>query len=83
MSAVIGNTRSRKAQDPARLTERQREILNLSLAGTTAEQIADELGLSVFTVKNHIALATEKLRCAGIVATRVGGIVKGTIGGAE
>jgi DNA-binding CsgD family transcriptional regulator len=83
MSGVIGNTRSRKVQDPARLTERQREILNLSLAGTTTEQIADELGLSVFTVKNHIALATEKLRCAGISAARVGETVTGTTGGAK
>jgi PAS domain S-box-containing protein len=43
------------------LTERERQILPLLAAGWTNREIAAELGMSVGTVKNHVARILEKL----------------------
>ena len=43
------------------LTSRQREIFNLIVAGRSNKEIARKLGLSVGTVKIHIAMLFRKL----------------------
>ena len=35
------------------LTDRQKEILRMIMEGNTSQQIADTLGLSIYTVSNH------------------------------
>jgi PAS domain S-box-containing protein len=47
-----------------RLTRREREILHLLVTGQTNGQIARTLGLSVGTVKNHVARLLPKLGAA-------------------
>lgn len=45
-----------------RLTARQREIIDrLSRPGATQAAVADDLGISVQTVKNHLTLAYRTL----------------------
>ena len=46
---------------PADLSKRQREVLLGVSQGRTSEQIADDLGISVSAVKQHITAACEKL----------------------
>ena len=46
------------------LTAREREVLDLIAAGCTNHQIADQLGLSVKTVANHISAIFAKLQVA-------------------
>jgi NarL family two-component system response regulator LiaR len=46
---------------PTDLSKRQREVLLGVAGGKTSEQIADELGISVSAVKQHITAACEKL----------------------
>jgi PAS domain S-box-containing protein len=60
---VFGVVRSDKVEKPPppkidapRLTPRQNEVLHLLAAGRTTRQIADELGLSVETVRNHVRM---------------------------
>lgn len=44
------------------LTARQAEIIDrLTMPGATQQVVADELGISVQTVKNHLTLAYAKL----------------------
>jgi NarL family two-component system response regulator LiaR len=46
---------------PTDLSKRQREVLLGVAGGKTSDQIADELGISVSAVKQHITAACEKL----------------------
>lgn len=46
---------------PTDLSKRQREVLLGVSQGRTSEQIADDLGISVSAVKQHITAACEKL----------------------
>jgi DNA-binding NarL/FixJ family response regulator len=46
------------------LTAREREVLDLLAAGRTNHQIADQLGLSVKTVANHLSAIFAKLQVA-------------------
>ena len=46
---------------PHTVTPRQREILRLIAAGRTSAEIAEELGLSVFTVRNYVERAFSRL----------------------
>ena len=46
---------------PTDLSKRQREVLLGVAGGKTSDQIADELGISVSAVKQHIPAACEKL----------------------
>lgn len=51
-----------KATRPAMsLTPRQRQVLSLMAEGKTTREIAYELGLSPFTVKNYIERIYERL----------------------
>lgn len=45
-----------------KLTAREREILELMCRGLTDARIADALGLSPHTVRNHLASVYRKLR---------------------
>ena len=54
----------RENTTPPSLPKRQREVLIGVTNGKTSEQIADDLGISVSAVKQHIAAACEKLGAA-------------------
>ena len=43
------------------VTPRQRDVLRLIAEGRTTAEIADELGLSVFTVKNYVERTFSRL----------------------
>lgn len=45
----------RRAPDLGRLTARQREVLELLLGGRSNKEIGRVLGLSPFTVRNHVS----------------------------
>ena len=51
--------------DPATLSDRQRQILHLVAAGWTSPRIAGHLGLSRRTVENHRAHACRRLGLRG------------------
>ena len=46
------------------LTEREREILALIAHGRSNEQIAEQLGVSIKTVRNHVSTIFSKLQVA-------------------
>ncbi|WP_338693201.1 LuxR C-terminal-related transcriptional regulator [Streptomyces sp. Q6] len=48
-------------RNPARLTDRQLQVVRLLVAGRTNAEIADRLVLSVRTVDNHVRAVLEKL----------------------
>ena len=48
------------------LTPREREVLNLVVAGLLNKQIADEPGMSELTVKTHRAHVMEKTRAESL-----------------
>jgi FixJ family two-component response regulator len=52
------------------LTQREREVLDLIIAGKLNKQIADELGISIKTVEVHRARVMEKM-AAGSLAELV------------
>jgi DNA-binding CsgD family transcriptional regulator len=55
----------RGAEDPLGLTVQERRVLRLAAEHLTNRQIADELGLSVNTVKDHLSSAYGKLGVSG------------------
>ena len=62
---VLGEFRRMALQpddDPARLTERETEVLRLVAKGLTARQVADRLVLSHRTVQNHVQSTLRKLQ---------------------
>lgn len=59
------------------LTDREREVLDQIAAGRTNVQIADHLGLSLKTVRNHVSNIFNKLQ----VADRAAAIAKATDAG--
>jgi RNA polymerase sigma factor (sigma-70 family) len=50
----------------ARLTQREREVLDLVVSGRKNKQIAEELGISVKTVEAHRARAMEKMEVSSV-----------------
>jgi RNA polymerase sigma factor (sigma-70 family) len=50
----------------ATLTEREREVMNLVIAGRLNKQIADELGIATKTVEVHRARVMEKLEAESV-----------------
>ncbi len=50
--------------EKSKLTNREREVIGLSYDGKSYEEIAEELFISKFTVKNHMHNAYEKLEVA-------------------
>jgi DNA-binding NarL/FixJ family response regulator len=53
---------SSQREDEVPLTRREREILHLMSDRLTNQEIADELSLSLYTVKNHVHNILEKLQ---------------------
>lgn len=53
--------RRRQAMEALRLTPRQMEVLRLVAQGLGNEQVAERLGLSPYTVKNHVHNILERL----------------------
>ncbi len=53
--------RRRQAMEALRLTPRQMEVLRLVAQGLGNEQVAERLGLSQYTVKNHVHNILERL----------------------
>jgi DNA-binding NarL/FixJ family response regulator len=51
----------RSAPAPARLTPRQREVLEMLGAGLTTRQMAERTGLSIETVRNHVRAVLREL----------------------
>jgi two-component system nitrate/nitrite response regulator NarL len=60
-SALAGELRLRASSDGPRLSEREAEILRLLAEGLSSGEIADQLGVSVTTVKSHLRNLYEKL----------------------
>lgn len=56
--------RTRRPAAPPGLTDREREILGLIARHLTNPQIAERLGLSQKTVRNHVSSIFTKLRVA-------------------
>jgi DNA-binding CsgD family transcriptional regulator len=68
--------------DPAErgpLTPRETEILGLLATGTSTEDIARRLSISITTVRNHIQRVMEKLRVHSRLAAVARGYAKGVI----
>jgi DNA-binding NarL/FixJ family response regulator len=61
---VDGGTADRSRADFARLTEREADVVLAVARGRTNQEIADELYLSIATVKTHISHAMTKLDLA-------------------
>ena len=57
-------TMLRKEPHPPTLTERQRQILELTIDGLSAEEISKQLNLSPFTVNEHLDAVRRKLGAA-------------------
>jgi two-component system, NarL family, response regulator LiaR len=49
------------SQTPGELTDRELEVMNLMAKGMPNTQIAEQLNISVFTVKNHVSSILSKL----------------------
>ncbi len=63
MGAVVPVSRPALGDQLARLTPRELEVLALLGEGFNAKAIAERLGLSVLTVRNHIRGVLRKLDC--------------------
>jgi DNA-binding NarL/FixJ family response regulator len=59
--AQLGEVQASAAERPSGVSEREMEVLQLMVSGVDAKSIASEMGLSVFTVRKHIANVYEKL----------------------
>lgn len=74
--------RQREAETARRLselTQREREVLELIIAGRLNKQIADMLGISIKTVEVHRARVMEKM-CANSLAELVQHVISGENG---
>lgn len=61
LSRLLGRIRRSATAVGADLTEREREVLRLLATGGSNADIASELGLSVNTIRNHVANLSAKL----------------------
>lgn len=50
-----------RPSSPRVLTPREREVMRLMALGLTYQEIADELGIGIQTIKNHVSSAQLKL----------------------
>ena len=66
-SRVSGRMRNRSGVDPAALSEREQEVLELALTGLSARAIADRLTLTEATIRSHLARIYAKLGVGGRV----------------
>jgi DNA-binding NarL/FixJ family response regulator len=63
----------------AALTSRQREVVYLIASGLTNRQIADHLGISEKTVKNHVSGILARLHLPARTAVAVHAVVTGMV----
>ncbi len=54
------------------LTKREKDVFELLVLNKTTKEIADDLGISEKTVRNHISNAMQKLGCKG----RAGAVIE-------
>lgn len=54
------------------LTKREKNVFELLVLNKTTKEIADDLGISEKTVRNHISNAMQKLGCKG----RAGAVIE-------
>ncbi len=64
-------TQPRRAHKSTELTTREREVLELVVAGHSNEQIGADLEISVDTAKFHVANLIKKLGCASKLTAAV------------
>jgi DNA-binding NarL/FixJ family response regulator len=70
IAGVVLNDGLRWLRSGARLSPREREVVSLLGDGRTPGRIAETLGISVHTVRRHLANAADKVQVHGIVALR-------------
>jgi two-component system, NarL family, nitrate/nitrite response regulator NarL len=79
-SALAGELRLRATHDGPRLSDREAEILRLVADGLSAAEIADQLVVSVTTVKTHLRNLYEKLgvsdRAAAVASAMRHGVLE-------
>lgn len=63
----------------ARLTEREAEVLRLTAEGLGTREVADELGLSIHTVRNHLQNSIRKLGVHSVTQAVSAAIRRGII----
>lgn len=78
MTRVVQLTRSTNGQDQI-LSPREIEVLQLLAYGATTEQIAEELFISVNTVRNHIRRLIQKLQVHSRLEAAAHGIRHGLV----
>ncbi len=83
-AAGLVEAMQRRAENPSRLTPREREVLGRLVAGDSVDQVATTLYMSRSTVKTHVAKLYEKLEVrnrAGLVmeAVRLGLVRQGDV----
>jgi len=71
-----GTTRRRTATGP-NLTARERQVLDLMASGRSNRRIAEELGISENTVKNHVRRILEKMQASSRMEAVVTGVQQG------
>lgn len=71
-----GAPRRRTSAGP-RLTPREQEVLDLMAAGRSNRRIAETLGISENTVKNHVRRILEKLQASSRMEAVVAGVQQG------
>ena len=80
----LGTTALAKSQIFPELTEREREVLGLIAKGQGNSEIAQRLGISLKTVRNHVSNIFDKLQVAtraqAIVRAREAGMGAGRLG---
>jgi DNA-binding NarL/FixJ family response regulator len=79
IAGVVLNDGLRWLRNGAQLSPREREVVSLLGDGRTPGRIAEALGISVHTVRRHLANAAEKLGVHGVVALRSYAVAHGFV----
>jgi DNA-binding NarL/FixJ family response regulator len=79
IAGVVLNDGLRWLRNGARLSPREREVVSLLGDGRTPGRIAETLGISVHTVRRHLANAADKVQVRGIVALRAYAVTHGFV----
>jgi DNA-binding NarL/FixJ family response regulator len=83
LEALVGSQMNSNGNGPGAITPRELEVMALLAKGSGNKQIAKALGISVQTVKNHVARVMEKLGMGsrsevGILAAKLNVEVRGS-----
>ena len=60
LSACVCRMLNKKGLKPMRVTRRERDVLSLLLRGKTNKQIAEALGISGYTARDHVSSLLKK-----------------------